>query len=137
MIGFQTEERACAKKWRCGTTCWEHGKLLSVAREMEMGSKIRTSNHQACWNASIRGFICIVSHQSRAPYPPTEHFPWLYQRASTKPEQATPSDVEGAPKLVRLAISIPATRQTLGLFVHFRGRNEKTLFLSIALLSQP
>ena len=61
--------------------------VLSVTRGVEMESKARMSNYKAHWNAGVHGFICLLSHQSRAPYSPIEHFSWIYQGASIKSEQ--------------------------------------------------
>lgn len=79
-----------------GMKAWDHilgtWQVLSATRGIEVESKAMMSNYKARSSARGHGFICLLSHQSRAPYSPTEHFSWLHQGTSIKTEQGIPSD---------------------------------------------
>lgn len=63
-----------------------------ATRGVEMESKARTSNYKTRWSPGVHGLICLLSHQSRAPYSPIEHFSWIHKGAAIKSEQGIPSD---------------------------------------------
>lgn len=89
-----------------------------------MKSKEKTLNREACGMAEINEFICIIFHRSGdlTPAPaPIEHFSWIYQGAAMKPDEGTASLLEGALKLLGLAISAPGTSRTLDLCA-FHGK---------------
>lgn len=81
-------------------------------------------------HSGVRGSVDLSAlHSIKAAYPMSLRTIILATSSGFhKTKQDTHSQAIRAPKPACLAISTPATRQTLDPFAHFVGRNEKTLF---------